>query len=119
MSKLYKQKKRKPINWTQIFCGPKNPGRTAKNKQKKLDIENSWGTLPAEVQPRPRKQCINFCTTSFFLFKFLILSTGLPRRPSPPKIASRWRYSLPIENLTAHYNSQFCVSFHFCFCREA
>ena len=46
---------------------------------------------------------------------FLILSTGLPRRQSPQKITARWRYRLPIKNLTAHYNSQLCVSFHFCF----
>ena len=46
--------------------------------------------------------------------KFLILSTGLTRRRSPLKIAARWRYRLPIENLTAHYNSQFCVIFLFC-----
>ena len=28
----------------------------------------------------------------------MILSTGLPRRRSPPEIAARWRYRLPIEN---------------------
>ena len=44
---------------------------------------------------------------------FLILSTGVPRRRSLPKIAARWRYRLPSNHLTAHYNSQFCVSFHF------
>ena len=43
--------------------------------------------------------------------KFLILSTGLPQRRAPPKIAARWRYRLPINSLKAHYNSQFCVSF--------
>ena len=31
------------------------------------------------------------------------------------KIAARWRYRLPSNNLTAHYNSQFCVSFYFFF----
>ena len=36
----------------------------------------------------------------------------------PLKIAARWRYRLPINNLTAHYNSQFCVSFHFGFAQE-
>ena len=45
--------------------------------------------------------------------KFLILSTGLMRRRSPEKIADRWRYRLPIKNLTPHYNSQFCVSILF------
>ena len=42
--------------------------------------------------------------------KFLILSTGVPRRRSAPKNAARWRYRLPSNNLTAHYKSQFCVS---------
>ena len=46
------------------------------------------------------------------------LHTPGPGR-APPKIATRWRYRLPINNLTAHYNSQFCVSFHFGFAQEA
>ena len=33
------------------------------------------------------------------------------------KIAARWRYRPPITNLTAHNNSQFCVSFNFVFTR--
>ena len=45
----------------------------------------------------------------------LILSTGLPWHRLLPNIAARWRYRLPMENLTAHYNSQFCVSFNFLF----
>ena len=45
-------------------------------------------------------------------------STGLWRRPAPPEMAARWRCVLLIDNLTAHYNSQFCVSFHFCFKQE-
>ena len=76
-----------------------------------------WGYTLAEVRPRPRKRCNNYFTKTFFS-KFLILSTGLPRRRSPPKNAARWRCRLPIENLTAHYDSQFCVSFYF-FCQEA
>ena len=39
-----------------------------------------------------------------------ILSTGLPRLRSPQKLRCR----LPIKNLTPHYNSEFCVSFHIC-----
>ena len=34
-------------------------------------------------------------------------------------LAARWRYRPSIKNLTAHYNSQFWVSFHFCFYQEA
>ena len=43
-----------------------------------------------------------------------------PLRPRfPTKIAARWRYRPPIKNMTAHYNSQVCVSFHCCFLQEA
>ena len=38
---------------------------------------------------------------------------------APAKIAARWRQRPPITNWTAHYNSQFCVSFHFCLYQEA
>ena len=56
----------------------------------------------------------------FFLsLKFLIWPAGLPRRRSSPKIAARWRYGLPSDNLTAHYDSQFFGSFHFGFDQEA
>ena len=47
----------------------------------------------------------------YFFSKFLIWPTGLPWRRSSLKIAARWRYRLPSNNLTAHYNSQFFVSF--------
>ena len=40
-------------------------------------------------------------------------STGLRRQPA--KIAARWRCGLPITNLRAHLNGQFCVSCHYCF----
>ena len=43
-----------------------------------------------------------------------------PRRwRFPAEIAARWRYRPSIENMTAQYNSQFCVSFHCCFLQEA
>ena len=38
-------------------------------------------------------------------------STGLGWRRSPPKIAARWRCVPLIKKMTAHYDSQFCVSF--------
>ena len=41
------------------------------------------------------------------------------RRRSPAEITARWRYRPPIKNLTSHYDSQFCVSFHCCFLKEA
>ena len=37
----------------------------------------------------------------------------IPWHRSPPEIAARWRYSLSSNNLTAHYNSQFQLSFWF------
>ena len=46
-------------------------------------------------------------------------STGLLRRQPPLEIAARWRCVSVIKNMTAHYNSQFCVSFHYCFHWEA
>ena len=49
----------------------------------------------------------------------MILSTCVLWRRSLPKIAARWRYRLPSNNLTAHYNSQFCVSCYFGFAQEA
>ena len=35
------------------------------------------------------------------------------------EITARWRCRPLIKNMTAHYNSQFCVSFHHCFHWEA
>ena len=46
-------------------------------------------------------------------------STGLGWRLPPPEIAARWRCVPLIKNMTAHYNSQFCVSFHYCIDWEA
>ena len=40
------------------------------------------------------------------------------RRRSLAEIAARWRCRLHIKNLTPHYNSEFCVSFHFCVDQE-
>ena len=42
-------------------------------------------------------------------------STGLRLGRPPPETAASWRCGPLINNLTAHLNSQFCVSFHFCF----
>ena len=106
-----------PIRRSQIFnCGSKRPDAPEKNT---LDIQNSQG-VPPRKSNRSRRSSVLFFILNVFLFsKFLILSTGLLRRRLPPKIAARWRYRLPIENLTAHYNTQFCVSFNFWFCQKA
>ena len=41
------------------------------------------------------------------------------RRRFPAEIAARWCHRPPIKNMIAHYDSQFCVSFHCCFLQEA
>ena len=46
-------------------------------------------------------------------------STGLARRRPPPEISARWRCVPLIRKITAHYNSQFCVSLHYRFHWEA
>ena len=45
----------------------------------------------------------------------LAQSTGLGWRRPLAAIAARWRCVPLIKNMTAHYNSQFCVSLHYCF----
>ena len=77
-----------------------------------IDIENSFS------EPQPPKGSRSILLKVIF-FKFLILFRGLPRRRSPAEIAARWRYRLPITNMTAHYDGQFCESFNFCFYQEA
>ena len=52
--------------------------------------------------------------TIYFFFFLFFSSTGLLCCWSLAQIAARWRYRLPIKNLTLHYNSQFCVIFNFC-----
>ena len=36
----------------------------------------------------------------------------------PLKIAARWGYALYNKNVRAHFDSQFCFTFHFCFHQE-
>ena len=40
-------------------------------------------------------------------------STDLRRRRPAPEMVTRWRCGPPINHVTAHYNSQFCVIFIF------
>ena len=57
-------------------------------------------------------------STSSHIWTFV--TQWLPwRHRSPAEIAARWRYRTPIKNMTAHYNSQFFVSFHCCLLQEA
>ena len=46
-------------------------------------------------------------------------SIGLVQRPPPPDKTARWRCRPLNKNMTAHYNSQFCVGFHNCFLWKA
>ena len=79
-----------------------------------LDTLNSLSEPCPELQPRLWKWFWKNPTKSFFfLSKFLISSTGLLCRRSTPKMGARWHYRRPIKNLTALYNSQFCVSLNF------
>ena len=54
-----------------------------------------------------------------YLQLFEAKSTSLWQRSPPAEMAARWRCGILIKNLTAQYNSQFCVSFCFCFDQEA
>ena len=42
-----------------------------------------------------------------------------PNLVQMPTVAARWRYKPPINNLTAHYDRQFYVRFHFFSHQEA
>ena len=64
---------------------------------------------------RSYKMCYS---TSSHIWTFVTLWPPR-RRWFPAEIAARWRYRPPIKNMTAHYNSRFCVSFHCCFLQEA
>ena len=55
----------------------------------------------------------------FFSLKIPDLFHTPTAAPVAAKNAARWRYRLPIKNLTVYYNSQFCISFHFSFGQEA
>ena len=88
-------------------CEPRGPGAPPHGGQY---TKNKSGYPLTELQPQKGSD------KQFNFFKFLILSRGIPWRCSPAKIAARWRYRPPSKNLTAHYNSQFCVSSHFCVC---
>ena len=108
----------KPINKTQTFGGGPPPSKPTKQLTS-LDIENYLTEPCVNIRLRPRKGFLKHPTKSSFSSKFLILSRGLPRRHSPAKIAARWRDRPSIKILTAHYDSQFGVSFYFCLYQEA
>ena len=81
-----------------------------------LDIENSLSEQCVELWPRLGKWFSKQPSTKVFL---LAKIPELVYRIATALIAARWPYRLPVKNLTVHYNSQFCVSFHFCFAQEA
>ena len=64
---------------------------------------------------RPYKMCYS---TSSHIWNFV---TPWPpwRRRFPAEIGARWRYRPSIKNMSAHYDSQFCVSFNCCLLQEA
>ena len=64
---------------------------------------------------RSYKMCYS---TSSHIWTF-VTPCPLRRQRFSAEIAARWRYRRPIKNITAHYASQFCVSFHCCFLQEA
>ena len=74
-----------------------------------IEVTHSWSS------GRGRGMGVLIFWKNISFSKFLIWPSDLPRRRLSPKIAARWRYRLPSNNLTAHYNSQFFVSFHFNF----
>jgi len=94
---------------------PAKPAKQKKQVALKKSLRLHTRGTPAAAAERVNK----FFEKNNFFSKFLIWPSGLPRRRSSPKIAARWRYRLPSNNLTAHYNSQFFVSFHFDFDQEA
>ena len=53
--------------------------------------------------------------TRLFLHQSETQFRGLRRRRLRPEIAARWRCLSLIKKMTAHYNSQFFVSLHYCF----
>ena len=73
------------------------------------DMKKSVTEPRAELQPRSWKGSNQQFSKKYFS-KFLISSTGQPRRLMPAKIADRWRFGLPIKNLRAHNNSNFFVN---------
>ena len=93
--------------------------------QKKLCNLNFEFKLVYELDP-----CAKVCQPvprlckKLFSKKDFSKSPDLVRRPTaaalPAKIAAIWcSCRLPIKNLIPHYNSHFCVSFHFSIDQEA
>ena len=93
------------------FSHGEPPAKPAKQEK----TSSSWKIIEvthSRRSGRGRGSGVIIILLKLFSSKFLILFTDVPRRRSPPEIAARWRNRLPSNNLTAHYNSQFCVSFN-------
>ena len=68
--------------------------------------------------------CLSCCRNITMTLQFMIIQNVLFHIVTHLEFchtlaAARWRYRPPIKNLTSHYNSQFCDSFHCCFLQEA
>ena len=77
-----------------------------------------WGYTLAEVRPRPRKWCNSYFTKKRFS-KFLTLSTGLPRRLSPPKIAPWLSLQASYRKSDSTLRQSVLCRLLFIFCQEA
>ena len=93
------------------------------SKTKKIRVRFSIGDFPAKPAKQKKQVALKkalrlhtrggLAAAAEWVYKFL--PTGLPRRWSAPKIAARWHYTLPSNNLIAHYNSQFFCKLSFWF----
>ena len=77
-----------------------------KKKLKIVFFDFFYSKIHKEVGELRRRLFLQLSETQF---------TGLRRRQLLPGIAARWGCIPLIKKITAHYNSQFCVSFHYCF----
>ena len=80
------------------------PAKPAKQK-KQVALKKSLRLHTRGAPDAAAERVYEFFEKNYFFSKFLILPSGPPRRRSSPKIAARWRYRIPSNNLTAQYNS--------------
>ena len=109
-----------PFDETKLFLDDHNSPRCFRfffieNKKMEWDFQlgtprqakktsSSWKII--EVTHSLRSHCgrgsrVTIILLKLFFSKFLILSTDVRRRRSPPEITARWHYRLPSNNLTA------------------
>ena len=78
------------------------PAKPAKQK-KQVALKKSLRLHSRGAPAAAAERLYKFLEKNIFFSKFLIWPSGLPR-PTSSKITARWRYRLPSNNLTAHYN---------------